>query len=178
MADRARTGLARTARSMAVLTCLLLIYYGIPLRAIREASDVVGVLLLVAGALALVWLLVHQARRFVARPEETGIRVQGVLSLLYLVVVVFAFSYYLIESQDPGQFDGLETRTDALYFTVVTLGTVGYGDIHAAGQVARVAAMVQVMFDLVIVGLLLSIASSHIGQRLAAARERGAGRPG
>lgn len=55
---------------------------------------------------------------------------------------------------------------------------MGFGDVHAAGQVARVATMVQVMFDLVVIGLLLSVASSHIGQRLTAARQRGEGKPG
>lgn len=175
MTNRVRIGLARTARSVAVLVSVLLIYYGLPLRAIRAVPDFVGLVLFAVGLVGLVWLLFHQIRRLSARPEETGNRVQGLLSLIYVVVIVFALAYYLIESQAPDQFEGLETRTDALYYTVVTLGTVGYGDVHAAGQIARIVTIVQVMFDLVVIGLLLSVASSHIGQRLSAARRGNAG---
>ena len=43
----------------------------------------------------------------------------------------------------------------------VTLGTVGYGDVHAVGQLARVITMIQVAFDLVVIGALIAVASSR-----------------
>lgn len=36
------------------------------------------------------------------------------------------------------EFTGVETVLDAFYFTLVTASTVGYGDVHAAGEGARV----------------------------------------
>ena len=45
-----------------------------------------------------------------------------------------------------GQFVGLQTRLDALYFTGVTMATVGYGDIHPTGQVARAVVLVQLVY--------------------------------
>ncbi|ELY51646.1 ion channel [Natronolimnohabitans innermongolicus] len=39
------------------------------------------------------------------------------------------------------QFDGVETVVDAAYFTVVTASTVGYGDVHAATDTARLFAI-------------------------------------
>ena len=85
-------------------------------------------------------------------------RVNSLLILLYPVVVLFALAYYVIQVRDPTQFSGLATRTDSLYYTVVTLGTVGYGDIHAMGQLARIVTMVQVTFDLVVIGALIAVA--------------------
>ncbi|WP_203453608.1 potassium channel family protein [Jiangella aurantiaca] len=92
------------------------------------------------------------------------------------VVVFFAVSYYLIERNTPGEFEGLATRTDALFYTVVTLRTVGYGDVHAAGQAARAGTTVQITFDLVVVGALFAVASAQMVDRLRAHSGRADGR--
>ncbi|MDF2807643.1 MAG: hypothetical protein K0S43_2589, partial [Cellulosimicrobium sp.] len=71
------------------------------------------------------------------------------------------------------QFVGIENRTDALYFAVVTLGTVGYGDVHPVGEGAKIVAMVQIVLDLVVVGVLVSIATSRARARAERHREHG-----
>ncbi len=76
--------------------------------------------------------------------------------LLCLTVLFFAEAYYLL-AQTPGQLTDLRTKTDALYFTVTTLSTVGYGDVHAAGQLARVAVTLQIVYDLVFIGLAVAV---------------------
>ena len=53
--------------------------------------------------------------------------------------------------------DGLHTRVDALYFTVVTMATVGYGDVHAEGQGARMLVIGLIIFDVVIVASLVRL---------------------
>lgn len=163
-------------RSTATLACALVIFYTLPLRRPDGTHEVLATVLFVAGVGGLVWLTVHEVRRFAAHLREARTRVFGLLSVLYIVVVFFALTYYLLERTEPEQFDGLETRTDALYFSIVTLGTVGYGDIHAAGQEARIAAMVQIVFDLVVIGALFAVASSQIAHRMSVVRadhERG-----
>lgn len=170
MADRGRgAGFALTARSAATLACALVVYYGLPLRA-EHLSDVARLLAFVVGVVGLMWLIARQVRRYVARPPDTGSRLSGVLTVIYAVTVFFALCYYLIERNSPGQFAGLSTRTDALYYTVVTLGTVGYGDVHAVGQTARAVTMVQITFDLVVIGVLVAVASAQLADRLRAVR--------
>lgn len=161
--------------SLATFACTLLIYYGLPLRPIQVISDVVGVGMFIIGIGGLAWLVIYAIRKYAAAPTDTGNRMLGALLIVYLVVIGFAMIYYLIEESSSGQFSGLETRTDSLYFTIITLGTVGYGDIVPVGQLARTVAMVQVLFDLVLIGLLLSIAGSHVTQRLATRRSTGRG---
>ena len=40
------------------------------------------------------------------------------------------------------------TRTDALYFTVTVFSTVGFGDITAKSEAARIVLIVQMLADL------------------------------
>jgi len=52
-----------------------------------------------------------------------------------LAAADFADSDYVFRTH--GQMSGLETKTDAIYFTVTIVATVGFGDITATGQAAR-----------------------------------------
>ena len=45
------------------------------------------------------------------------------------------------------------TRTDALYFTVTVFATVGFGDIVATSEGARVLVMGQMIVDVIIIGI-------------------------
>jgi len=49
------------------------------------------------------------------------------------------------------------TRLDALYFTVTTFATVGYGDISPASQGARLVALLQMVVGLVLVGVIARV---------------------
>ena len=47
------------------------------------------------------------------------------------------------------------TRTDMLYFAVTVFSTVGFGDITAASQFARLVVTGQMVLDLLVLGLLV-----------------------
>ncbi|MYR42655.1 potassium channel family protein, partial [Streptomyces sp. SID5910] len=51
---------------------------------------------------------------------------------------------------------------DSMYFTVVTLATVGYGDITPQGQTARIVAILQILYSFVF----LTAAGTALGQQL------------
>jgi voltage-gated potassium channel len=55
----------------------------------------------------------------------------------------------VIARTGSSEFVGLETKTDALYFALTTLATVGFGDVHAEGQVARLLLIAQIIFNIV-----------------------------
>ncbi len=81
----------------------------------------------------------------------------AVLSLLVsLVIVGFAGSYYSIALRTDG-FPAIDTRLDALYFTVVTLGTVGYGDIAPRTQSARALVTFQILVNLSLIATLIRL---------------------
>jgi len=76
------------------------------------------------------------------------------LDPLFLLVVggliFFAVVDLAVARTAPSAFISLETKTDALYFAVATLSTVGFGDVHAQGQIARGLVIVQMVFNVVV----------------------------
>ena len=148
----------------ATLAGALLFYYCFPVTG--ESSRLWQFLLFGVGLVLLIWWIVRELMKQLSG-GSSGVRVRSLITLLYPLVALFALAYYLTQRNDPTQFDGLITRTDSLYFTVITLGTIGYGDIHAVGQFARVLTMIQVAFDLVVIGAFVAVASSRVQVLLA-----------
>jgi voltage-gated potassium channel len=136
------------AAGVATGTLLITAFYVLPLRYFSKDRPVLcwttfGVVL---GLLTLVTVAqVIAVAEGVPRAASVGLP-----AVLFLVIVVFA-SFYVVLARVPGQFNGLSTRTDSLYFTVTTLSTVGYGDIHPAGPAAKIVVVLQILFDLVLV---------------------------
>jgi voltage-gated potassium channel len=152
---------------------LLLAYYAVPSGIGTDAGFVIGLALTAVALVVLAWAITGQVRRQLSGGTEVAL--QSLLVLIILVVVVFAYGFYTLERTRPGEVSGLDTRTDALYFTMTTMTTVGYGDVHATGQTARVLVMVQLAFNIIFVGALASIVSGQIRHR---AVTRLSGRPG
>lgn len=160
-------------RNGAAAVCTMLFYYSVPVARVFELDAwpgrVAGVLAFFAGVAGLGWLVWRRVQSYLRAPTAAGGRVDGLLLIVCVVGAVFALFYYRLQQLHPDQFLGLETRTDALYYTLVTLGTVGFGDVHAVGQLARVVTMVQIVFDLVVLGTLLTIITSSVTSRIHAA---------
>ena len=145
-------------RSALTLSGAVLFYYFVPVA--NEDHPIWRWSLFIVGLAVLSLLIVWQLMKQLTAGPDPGVRVRSLIALLYPVVALFALTYYIIQTTDPTQFEGLKTRTDALYYTVITLGTVGYGDVHAVGQLARVISMIQVAFDLIVIGALIAVATS------------------
>jgi len=109
-----------SAAIVAVAAAVTVGYYLLPAGGRLSPGSWVAVF--VAGLVVLGTLMVVAVRRLVASSPNT--RLAGLICLLCLAVSFFARAYYLL-GQRPGQFADLRTRTDALYFTVSTLSTVG-----------------------------------------------------
>jgi hypothetical protein len=126
------------------------LYYLLPL---DHLSQIGSVLLLVAGLLgiaAIVWWEV----RVILNAQYPAVQGLAALALTVpLFLVLFSTTYYLLERASSSTFSQRLSRTDALYFTVTTFSTVGYGDITAKSQGARVLVMVQMVADILIIGL-------------------------
>ncbi len=140
---------------------LLVAYFAVPVETDAPTWRLVLGVTLTAGAVVLAGLVIVRQLRFQMSGVGRIVRIQGLLLLLEIVVVAFATAYYML-AQSTDQMDGISTRLDSLYFTIVTMATVGYGDIHAAGQFARGLVTVQIVFNLIFVGALTSLLTSRM----------------
>lgn len=78
-----------------------------------------------------------------------------------LVVTIFSGIYTSVEI-DYGDY---ETPLSPLYYSVVTLTTLGYGDVLPASTAGQIVAMAEVIIGYVMLGGLLSIFSNKMARR-------------
>jgi voltage-gated potassium channel len=129
---------------------LVAVYYLLPLD--RSAIGVV-IGILAVGLLALVGLVAFQVRA-IMRAAYPVLRAVGALATsVPLFLLLFAGTYFVMGTISAGTFNQSLTRTDALYFTVTVFSTVGFGDITAVTEPARVLVTGQMIADIVILGL-------------------------
>lgn len=102
-------------------------------------------------------MLVGDIRRIHLKPIGLRASVLGVMVLE--VLALFALTYLAI-SRHPGQIIGMSTPLDALYFTMTTLMTIGFGDIAAQGQLARGTVLVQMFFSVLVLSASVRLLSS------------------
>jgi voltage-gated potassium channel len=169
----------RVRRNVLAFAAVLVAYYAAP---VGEFPSVPGLVLSVVGLLAgmglLAWLAVRQVERVSRRaPGDESVRLEGLVMLLFVAEPLFALGFYALERADAGEFADLSTKTDALYFATSTVATVGFGDVHATGQLARALVTVQLAFNLVFIAALGAVLSNQIRER-AAARRTGTGGEG
>jgi hypothetical protein len=148
-------------------TLLTAVYFIVPVGADHETWQLVWRGLATAAGLGLaIYLIVRQINR---QLDDESTPLTGLLTALVAGVLFFSLADYLIAVGFPGEFVDLQTRVDALYFALSTLATVGFGDVHAQGQLARTLVIVQMLFNTVIIATGLSVLSRQIAARV---RER------
>ncbi|MGD0935783.1 MAG: potassium channel family protein [Streptosporangiaceae bacterium] len=137
-------------RSLAAATVLVALYYLLPL---DHLANVPLWVILVVGLVVLLAVATWQLR-LVLRSDYPGVRAaEALATTVALFLLLFAAVYFVMERAGPASFSHHLTRTDSLYFTVTTFSTVGYGDITAASQAARLLVTVQMVLDLLALGL-------------------------
>jgi voltage-gated potassium channel len=141
-------------RSLAVTVGLLLLYAFVP---VPERFGLGALLGLTVGLVVFVILVGWQIRAIV-RAEHPVLRAVEVLAFAVpLLVVVFAFTYLSLSRADSGSFSEHLSRIDAMYYTVSTTCTVGFGDVTAETNAARILVTLQMLFDLALIAILVRL---------------------
>jgi len=116
------------------------------------------------GALALNFvylsaMVVVVLERVLRAGRVTVHRINGAIAAYLLLAVLFANAFSLLEHLNPGSFQGLKVSGawgGFLYFSQVTLFTVGYGDITPVAAGARALAMLEGMIGQLFPAILLA----------------------
>jgi len=145
------TTLLRALVSVAVLVGL---YYVLPIEH-RPHQSVA--LRLTAALVLFVVVLVIEVRQISKHDHPTLRAGVAMATIIPLFLVLFAWVYLTMSASAPGAFGGQLGRTSALYFTVTVFSTVGFGDITPKSDPARIVAMVQMISDLAVVGIVIRL---------------------
>ena len=162
-----RSHLVKTAvRAVGTAALLLALYYLLPIQ--HRAHE--SVALRLAVALAFFVAVVVNEVRLISIHDHPQLRAGVALAtVIPLFLVLFAWIYLTLSHSDPAAFHGILDRTSALYFTVSVFSTVGFGDITAKTDVARLVVTVQMLADLalfaVVVRLILGAVSRGIDRQ-------------
>jgi voltage-gated potassium channel len=148
------------AGTVALVAAATVVYFVLPVPGpMHESSWAVMFFL---GAAVLGTLILTAILRLLRAGENA--RIRGLILLLTLTVLFFSWSDKSVAAL-PRQFTGLTTKTDSLYFNISTLATVGFGDVHPVGQLARAAVTVQIVFNLVFLGAAVSLIAGYFRTR-------------
>lgn len=148
-AKRRRLIIGAVLRGLLVTTVLVILYYLLPLDQPWDTGTAVRLLI---GLLVFAGLTVWQVREVIGSryPAMRAFETLGLIIPFYLLL--FASTYFVMERASAANFTQPLTRTDALYFSVTVFTTVGFGDISAKSETARVVLIAQMLADLALLG--------------------------
>jgi voltage-gated potassium channel len=164
--------LGAALRAVATAIVLVALYYVLPLDRTTGAAVAIN---LIVGLAALGVVVAWQVRGILRARYPRVKMIEAVFVATPLYLVLFAPAYVLMAIASSANFGHPLTRTDALYFSTTVFSTVGFGDIAAKSQAARLMVTVQMIGDLVFIGLglkvLLGAAQAGVQRRSAHAGE-------
>ncbi|MFO1477502.1 MAG: potassium channel family protein [Verrucomicrobiota bacterium] len=118
----------------------------------------------VSSAVFLVTVVTHLLR-YVARAPRVNSEVLCAAVAAYLLIgSLWATTYVLVWRVNPASFafsvplpaDQKMTHFTSIYFSFMTLSTVGYGDVTPVSHVARMLAVVEAVIGMLFVAILIS----------------------
>lgn len=164
-------------RAAGTVALFVVAYYLLPFAAWSDAKSVV---LLAFGLVGVTLIVVWEIKAILNARHPVIKAVEALAVIAPLFLLLFSAAYYLLERASAASFSQPLSRTDALYFTVTTFSTVGYGDITARSEGARAMVIFQMLADLIILGFGVKVifGAVQVGrQRQAASPGRTAGPP-
>lgn len=126
----------------------------------EPVAPITSLLLIVAAAAAIL-------RHLVSKGKITLASVGGVLSVYLLIGLVFTYVYATVgavSGEPPLRGEGRIDLSAEVYFSFVTLATVGYGDLTPATQLVRGLAITQALIGQLYLVSLVALVISNLGR--------------
>ncbi len=154
----ARPSFARLAwtvlRVLGSIVVLGAVYYFLPL---DHSTTSTAITMLVIGLVAFIALISFHVYSIVRSPFPGLRAVEGLAVSVPFFLLLFASTYVAMAEMSATNFGQHLSHTDGLYFTVTVFSTVGFGDITATTEAARLVVTGQMIADLIILGLAIKI---------------------
>ena len=139
-----------------LMGCITLALKGLALLGLMPYQ--VGNLSMCALYAVLFFALIHRLTR--ERPV-TGELLYGLIAIYLQIALMFAILYEVIEKLSPGAFNASSgiavlDMGDFTYFSLITLTTVGYGDIYPLHPIARLLVTFEAVTGVLFIGLAMA----------------------
>jgi voltage-gated potassium channel len=132
-------------------------YYLIPTKSAGEGSDAPWLIL----ELCVFGVVVGIQVPAIVKAKHPVLRaVEALAVLVPLYLLIFARIYLSNSLTDPSAFTQPLDNTAALYFTVTVFSTVGFGDIVAHTNSMRLLVTLQMLLNLLLLGLVIRLITS------------------
>jgi hypothetical protein len=151
---RSRVLIVGVVRAMLTTVAIVGAYAVLPLDRLSDASAFV---VLTASLCGFVMLLIVQLRA-ISRSRLPGLRaIEALATSVPTLLVIFAGTYYVMAVTSPDWFSESMSKLDSLYFTITVFATVGFGDITATAPESRAAVTLQMIVNLLVLGIGLRV---------------------
>ena len=163
-----KLGLFLLLRMTLSISALLLAYFLIPTRSAGRSADWPWLTL----ELCVFGVVVGVQVPAIVKAKYPILRAVEALAILVpLYLLIFARIYLSSSLDDPSAFNQPLDKITALYFTVTVFSTVGFGDIVAQANSMRLLVTLQMLLNLVLLGLVIRLLTASARQGVA--RRRG-----
>ena len=130
----------------------------------------------IASILVLLFFLIHSLilaiKHILFAPKIDVNKIVGSVTIYLLIGIIWALLYGLVEEVLPGSFSGDDLRLDGsrfwdlIYFSFVTLTTLGYGDILPMNTYVRTLAYMEAIVGQFYIAILVaSLVGAHLSDR-------------
>lgn len=137
------------------------------LQLLAGGDRLTGVIALLTGLLIAATILVI-ALGVLDQADVNAQSVRGAICIYLLIGMFFVFVYGAVAALGEGSFFAQGTDGDRglrVYFSFVTLATLGYGDYTAAGDLGRTLSIVEALIGQLYLVTVLALLVSQIGRR-------------
>lgn len=130
---------------------------------VPEESDPrvsIPLVLLLIGAVIYAVVLRLQFKRVVNSKRPGLVAAESLILSAGLFIAIFSAIYVILEGDNPGSFSQPIDHFTAAYFTLTVLATVGFGDITAVSDTARLIVMAQMALGLGFLAVIIKVFTS------------------
>jgi thioredoxin 1 len=160
-------------RLVLALAALTLLYAVAPVDAETSATVLTT---MVAATAVFAGVLVWQVRALTRSPYPFLRVVHTISVALGVFIFGFATVYLAMSVDNPAAFTEPLTKVSAVYFTVTVLSTVGFGDVAATNDVARLVVTAQMLLGLTFIAVVARFLVGYTQRRPQAAWKADRGR--
>ena len=159
---------ARAGRNVlrVALVAVPLVVVAISVAAGRTSDVAVAAVAAADAALSLA-AIAAIARQLVAHPRVSGGTILGALCMYVLIGMLFASVYATVNALSTTPFFAQAPAPDSndfLFFSYVTLTTVGYGDLTAAGDLGRMLAVTEALLGQLYLVTVVALVIGNVGR--------------